>query len=102
MRKKTVKLSKTALNDLLALSNTITFEYKSPYTAKKYSNNLLSEINKLQYCALSIQPSFNETLISEFGYGVRRINFKKIAIIFTVHNDVVFIRRIIPQSCIRK
>ena len=35
-----------------------------------------------------------------FGTNVRRINYKKMAIVYTVHDDIVYIHRIIAANLI--
>ena len=41
-----------------------------------------------------------EDLSEDYGTNARRINYKKMAIIYTVHDNIVYIHRIIPASLI--
>ncbi|MDR0371562.1 MAG: hypothetical protein LBH80_06895 [Prevotellaceae bacterium] len=39
----------------------------------------------------------NRSLL-QYGINVRRINYKRLAIIYTVHEDIVYIHRIVASS----
>jgi len=71
---------------------------KSPITASKYLNDLDATVLKLAVCANTI--SFNKYVQEQFGANVRHINFKKMAIIYFIEDDIVFIKRVIPASLI--
>jgi len=36
----------------------------------------------------------------QYGFNVRRLNYKKMTIIYTVMNDTVYIQRVVPSSTI--
>lgn len=99
MNKYNIVVLESAIQDLIDLSNTISFVYKSPRTSVKYIRNLKSEIAKLSHSAenyaIQTRPFFRQ-----YGFNVRRINYNRMAIIYTVHEDVVYIQRIIPASMI--
>jgi len=85
--------------DIQNLSDVIIYEYKASITAFRYVQGLLDEIKKLKTNAesFSIQKS---NYFSQYGFNVRRLNYKKMAIIYTVVDNTVFIKRIIPSSTI--
>ena len=85
--------------DLMELEDVIYFDYKSPLTAFRYLSELREEIYKLQSSADVFQIQTRASLL-QYGPNVRRINYKKMAVIYTVHNDIVYIHRIIPASMI--
>jgi plasmid stabilization system protein ParE len=94
-----IKYSKKAREDILNLTNHISFIYKAPTTSVKYMNELFRKINGLFESAESY-PLYNRKQFSKHGLYVRRINYKKMAIIYTVHENTVLIQRIIPGSVI--
>jgi hypothetical protein len=70
-------------------------------TSKIYAQGLVAEINKLSSVALSL-PSVHFKQILQYGINARRINYKKPAIIYTVKQETVIIRRIIIASLIKE
>ena len=73
--------------------------YKAPATAEKHYVEIFDLLRKLEYNAEVSTPS-NEDTLKRYGLGARRINYKRIAIIYTIHSDVVYIRRVKAQSLI--
>ncbi|MDR0733126.1 MAG: hypothetical protein LBF08_03570 [Dysgonamonadaceae bacterium] len=53
---------------------------------------------KLSYYAASI--GVNQYIQTKFGVDARHITFKKMAIIYVIKDDTVYIKRIIPSSLI--
>ncbi len=70
---------------------------KSPLTSKQYIEGIYSEITQLSFSAESFPVSTLNSVI-KFGHNARRINYKKMSIIFTIHDNIVLIHRIIPGS----
>jgi len=101
MKKYKVEFTKTSKEDLLNLADVINEKYKAPLTAKKYTSELIKEINKLRTNAQSIPLCRQQSILSAFGYNARRINYKKMAIIYTIFSDLVIIEAIIPQANIK-
>jgi len=92
-------LSEQANKDLDDLEFVIKYEYKSPLTAFRYLQGLKDEIKKMELFA-ELYPIRYETFYQQFGMGIRRINHKKMAIIYSVHNDFVYIHRIMAASLV--
>ncbi|MFT3753708.1 MAG: type II toxin-antitoxin system RelE/ParE family toxin [Paludibacter sp.] len=84
-------------DDLIDLFNVITFEYKSPDTAKRYLQGLKNTIHSLSKSAESYSIQTRKSL-QQYGPSPRRLNYKRMAIIYNVINDVVYIRRVIPLA----
>ena len=97
--KYTVFLSEHANIDLDDLEFVIKHEYKSPQTAFSYVQGLKNEIKKLELFA-EIYPVRYETFYQQFGIEIRRINYKKMAVIYSVHSDFVYIHRIMAAALI--
>lgn len=100
MKRYTVALTENARADILAFYDCILHEYKQPLTARRNRTGLYNEIRKLSAYAASIAVSRSDFIQSLYGPDARRINYKKLAIIFVIESDVVYIQRIIPASLI--
>ena len=98
MKQFEIVFSKQANTDIQNLSNTILYQYHAPLTAFKYLQGLLDEIKKLKTNADSY--SKKQKNLFQFGYNVRRLNYKKMAIIYSVIDRTVYILRIVPSSTI--
>ena len=99
MKKYTVEFSEESKDDFVNLSNAIKYEYRLPLTAFRYLRELRKEIYKLQSAADAFQIQTRASLL-QYGTNVRRINYKKMAVIYTIHGDIVYIHRIVPASLI--
>ena len=88
--------SKDDLNDLF---NVITFEYKSPVTGKRYIQGLKDSIYSLTKSAESFSVQTRKSL-QQYGPSPRRLNYKRMTVIYNVINEVVYIRRVIPSNTI--
>jgi len=86
--------------DLDNLYHIICEEYKSPITAKKYLEGLIDTVEKLCVVAGALPYCRNSYVVEKYGLFVKRINYKKMAVLFEIDNDIVFILRILPQSVI--
>lgn len=94
-----VIISDEAKADIKQLSFTIKFEYKAPITSIKYVQELLNEIKKLSRSAESISVQTRKSL-QQYGPAPRRVNYKRMAIIYNVINETVYVRRVIPTNTI--
>ncbi len=91
--------SEAAKADFRDLYNHIVFEYKAPITAFKYMRGLRKTIKSLEDFPTMHAVRTNQSL-QQYGLNVRRVNYKKMAIIYTIHDDTVFIHRIVAGSMI--
>jgi plasmid stabilization system protein ParE len=94
-----VKISMQANSDIENLHSYIYEHCKSPLTAKRYVEGLYLRIKSLAHSAESF-PISSQRSVLQYGFNARRINYKKIAIIFTVHDKTVLIRRLTPGTLI--
>lgn len=99
MRNYRVLVSENAQLDIDDLTNFIAFELKSPITAYRYTNGIISEMKKLRMHAESISIS-TQRFILQFGINARRVKYKKHTIIYIIHNEDVIIQRIIASAMI--
>ncbi len=94
-----IEYSKQAEEDIENLFNVIAAEYKAPITAFRYINGLIETINSLRRNAAAF-TFYTSDFVKPYGTNVKRINYKKMAIIFTVFENVVYIHRVIPSATI--
>ena len=50
--------------------------------------------------AQTAHPIRYNAYLSQYGYNVRRANFKKMVIIYTINQNTIYIHRIMPASLI--
>ena len=98
MKRYKIVISESASADAAKLAHFIEYDLKSKSTSDKYMQGLDETIAKLEYLADSIGK--NEYVQKMFGANARRITYKKMAIIFFVEDDTVYIKRIIASSLI--
>ena len=97
-------ISEQANKDFDDLEFAIKHEYQSPLTAFRYLQGLKNKINELKIFA-EIYTIETSEFYQQFGFKVRRINYKNMAVIYTIHENIeyksiVFIRRVMPASLI--
>ncbi|MEA4985655.1 hypothetical protein SDC9_45306 [bioreactor metagenome] len=95
-----VVFTEQARKDLVSLAYIIREEYKSPLTAVRYLRNLSTEIKKLKRSAESYCIQ-RKKYFNQFGTQVRRLNYKKMTVIYTVSDDTVYILTVIPAAIIK-
>jgi plasmid stabilization system protein ParE len=100
MRKNVVKITDTALQDIENVHDYIAYELFEPITADKYVRNIFDAIKHLSFYGASVAVSERELLLSQYGSTVRNINYKKMAVIYTVENKEIIIQRIIAGALI--
>lgn len=98
MKKFIVKFTEEAMSERKSLAKFIKEEAKAPLTAERYMSGLKEEIKKLENSAEAIV--IDENLSRQIGIEVRRTNYKKMAIIFSVEGENVYIHRIVPQKMV--
>jgi plasmid stabilization system protein ParE len=94
-----VELSQQSIYDLEELADAISFTYSSPMTSKRYMKELKAKIKALSKNPEAYPVRFNLSLL-EYGINVRRVNYKKMAIIYTINGNTVYIHRVIASSLI--
>jgi hypothetical protein len=99
MRTYSIVLSIDSQIDIADLKHYIKKELKVPDTAAKYIKGLKAAIKKLAFYADSVGA--NEYVQDMFGDNVRHITFKKMAIVFFIEDDVIYIKHVIAMSLIK-
>jgi plasmid stabilization system protein ParE len=99
MTEHSIQLLPQAEDDFYAYVSHISVQYGMPITALKHYEKISAVINSLKInperypvrCSLSLQ---------QYGTNVRRVNYKKMAIIYTIDGFVVYVHRVVPASMI--
>lgn len=91
--------SQEANTDLERLFQLVVCNYQAPFTAYRYIQGIIDVIKGLAKFPESL-PVQTSAYYLRFGTNVRRINYKKMAVIYGVYGNVVYIHRIIPASMI--
>ncbi|GHU79718.1 hypothetical protein FACS1894145_4480 [Bacteroidia bacterium] len=99
MRKYDICYSCQADKDLDDLFEVIVFEYGVPETAFKYVQGIIETIENLSKNPEIYAIRYNRSLI-QYGQFVRRVNYKKMAILYSIYDNMVYIHRIIASSLI--
>jgi len=94
-----VKMSVEADADFENYLNHIICEYDAPLTAVKHKDGILDVLLDLSVNPYVNAVRHNEFLL-EFGMNVRRANYKRMAIIYTIHENVVYVHRILAGSMV--
>jgi hypothetical protein len=99
MKKYDVIVENRAMTDLYEYVYFIHSEYKMPLTAVRHLAGIRKEIKKLETDAEIYALCTNYSL-QKYGKNVRRVDFKRMAIIYTIKENVVSVKKIIPASMI--
>ena len=99
MRQFDVKLSDQALEDADRVYEYIANEVFAPMTAALYYQGLLNKMHSLHVGADAISVDVGLSMI--YGVPIRRINYKKLAILYSIEDDTVIIESILPQKMIK-
>jgi hypothetical protein len=78
----------------------IYFAYDAPLTAIQHYNDILEILYNLEKYAEVYQKEYLPSL-QKYGNSVRRVNYKKMSIIYTVFDDTVYIHRIMASALIQ-
>ena len=100
MYKNVVRITDTALQDIENVHDYIAYELFEPITADKYIRGIYEAIKHLALYGASVAVSERDFLLSQYGSTVRNINYKKMAIIYTVKNNEIIIQRVMAGALI--
>jgi len=99
MKKYRIIVENEAQGDLYEYVHFIHSEYKMPLTAVRHLAGIRKEIKKLETDA-EIYAVCSNCSLQKYGNNVRRVDFKRMAIIYTVNENVVSVKKILPASMI--
>ncbi|MCL2649972.1 MAG: type II toxin-antitoxin system RelE/ParE family toxin [Candidatus Azobacteroides sp.] len=92
-------ITNSAQEDIDLYIDTIIYTYDAPITAKKHYDDLYNVFRKIEQCPMSNPIRYNSSFL-QYGYNVRRVNYKKMAILYTVNGNNIYVHRVIAGSLI--
>jgi len=102
MKRYSIIISDNAYSDIQNILDYISTEYQSPLTARRYVAGLYATIDKLANYATSLAVNKSQHILHLYGSGIRRVNYKKVAILYMVDGNYVIIQRILKADLITK
>lgn len=94
-----VLVTDSAEQDIVSIVQYIREELHSPLTAKRYYEGLMEHLRWLTDYA-SILPIQPDSLLYSDVLPIRRLNYKNVAIIYTISDKDVYVHRIVAQKLI--
>ena len=92
-------ITNSAQEDIDKYIDTIIYTFDAPITAKKHYDDLYSILRKIGQYPMAHPVRYSSSLL-QYGYNVRRVNYKKMAILYTVNRNNIYIHRVIAGSLI--
>jgi len=90
-------IKEKAQEDIDQYIDYIIYNYDAPLTAKKHYDDLYNVLRKIEQYPMANPIRYHSSL-SQYGYNVRRVNYKKMAILYTVNGHCINIHRIIASQ----
>lgn len=100
MIKYKIFITEDADRDIESVFRYISSELFMPQAAQNYRKGLYKKIKSLSSCAGSFRPETRLSIINRYGLNVRRINYKKMAVLYLVHDTEVYVLRVVHGSAI--
>ncbi|MCQ2339269.1 MAG: type II toxin-antitoxin system RelE/ParE family toxin [Paludibacteraceae bacterium] len=94
-----ILVTNTAERDIVSIVQYIREELHSPLTAKRYYEGLMEHLQWLEEHA-SVLPIQPDAPLYNDGLPIRRLNYKNVAIIYTISGRDVYVYHIIAQKLI--
>jgi hypothetical protein len=101
MKRYSICFTSEAEINVSTLYNWIKYELHQPFTSDKYIADLKETILQLRVYADAIAFSPYDYIQSRYGPKARHITYKKMTIIYTITDDTVLIKRVMPSKLIR-
>ena len=94
-----IEYSDEANDDMRDLFYFIAYEKGMLQTAQKYLQGLKKTIENMAEHPTAYSVRYYSSL-AKYGNYIRRVDYKKMAVLYSFHNDVVYIHRVIAGSMI--
>jgi hypothetical protein len=88
-----------AQDDIDEYVNTIRYVFDAPLTAKKHYNDLYDLFRKIEKNPTAFSVRTNTSLF-QYGYNIRRVNYKKMAILYSITDSMIYVHRVIAASMV--
>jgi len=95
-----VFIKESALHDIDDIADNILNTSKSINIVEKYIEKLYYEIKKLSIYGASLSFCQNKYETNMYGKYIRKMNYKKVAVLFYIENDTILIQKIKFQHTI--
>ena len=92
-------VSDEARYDINSYVDYITYECDAPKTGKRHADDFLKVLRKIQKNPTAFSVRTTASLL-QYGNNVRRVNYKKMAIIYSISGFTVYVHRVIAASMI--
>ena len=92
-------VSEEAKLDIDLYIDYIIYECDAPKTAKKHYDELIALLEKIEQNPFAFSVRTTASLL-QYGYNVRRANYKKMSIIYTITGFTVYVHRVVAASMI--
>ncbi len=100
MRKSNVYISQEIIDDLDFIAECVYFVSCSNIIADRYIEGIRSTIFDLANYGTSVAFCTNSSIVAKYGPFVKRINYKKVAIIYAVAGNDIYILELVFQHSI--
>ena len=95
-----LSVSKEAWSDIASYIDYITYTCDAPKTGKKHYDDLLELLANIQKNP-TVNTVRNPSSLSQYGMNIRRANYKKMTILYTIINgNMVYVCRVVASSMI--
>jgi hypothetical protein len=94
-----LSLSEESKEDMDSYIDYITYTCDAPKTGTKHYYGLYNLLKNIQRNPTMFSVRTTPSL-QQYGYNVRRANYKKMAILYSINGDTVYIHRIMPAKMI--
>ena len=92
-------VSEEARQDIDLYIDYIIYECDAPKTAKKHYDGLIALLAKIEQNPLAFSVRTTASLL-QYGHNVRRANYKKMTVIYTITGFTVYVHRVVAASMI--
>jgi len=94
-----IKLLEQAEKDFYSYVSHIHSQYGMPITALKHYEELSAVINSLKTNP-ERYPIRENLSLQQYGNNIRRVNYKKMTIIYSIDGFVVYVHRVVAASMV--
>ena len=98
MTKYNVVITELFEEELDQLIDATIYQYDAPLSAERYFKGIMDQLKNLEIIAGSLPYARNKYIVDRYGSFCKRLNYKKISILFYVNGCNVYLISILPQS----
>jgi len=92
-------ITNEAQSDIDQYLYTINYIFDAPITAKKHYDGLYDLFRKIRKYPTA-NPIRHDIFLPQYGLNLRRANYKKMAILYTINENTVYVHRVVAASVI--